>query len=46
VSSVNGLVAIAVEESSGTVTGTGLIDVAGDRPAVGGTPGDVDSHQV
>jgi len=30
-----GLVAIAVEESSGTVTGTGIIDVAGDRPAVG-----------
>ena len=30
-----GLVAIAVDESSGTVTGTGLIDVAGDRPAVG-----------
>jgi len=30
-----GLVAIAVEESSGTVTGTGLIDVAGDRPAIG-----------
>jgi GNAT superfamily N-acetyltransferase len=29
-----GLVAIAVEESSGTVTGTGLIDVAADRPAV------------
>jgi len=30
-----GLVAIAIDESSGTVTGTGLIDVAGDRPAVG-----------
>jgi GNAT superfamily N-acetyltransferase len=30
-----GLVAIAVDESSGTVTGTGLIDVADDRPAVG-----------
>jgi ribosomal protein S18 acetylase RimI-like enzyme len=30
-----GLVAIAVDESSGTVAGTGLIDVAGDRPAVG-----------
>jgi GNAT superfamily N-acetyltransferase len=26
-----GLVAIAIDESSGTVTGTGLIDVAGDR---------------
>lgn len=30
-----GLAAIAVEESSGTVTGTGLIDVATDRPAIG-----------
>ena len=30
-----GLVAIAVDESSGTVTGTGLIDVVGDRPAAG-----------
>jgi ribosomal protein S18 acetylase RimI-like enzyme len=30
-----GLVAIAIDEPSGTVTGTGLIDVAGDRPAVG-----------
>jgi GNAT superfamily N-acetyltransferase len=30
-----GLVAIAVDESSGTVTGTGLIDVADSRPAVG-----------
>jgi ribosomal protein S18 acetylase RimI-like enzyme len=30
-----GLVAIAVDESSGTVTGTGLIDVADNRPAVG-----------
>ena len=30
-----GLVAIAVDESSGTVAGTGLIDVAGDRPPVG-----------
>ena len=30
-----GLVAIAIDESSGTVTGTGLIDVAGDCPAVG-----------
>jgi GNAT superfamily N-acetyltransferase len=29
-----GLAAIAVDESSGTVTGTGLIDVAADRPAV------------
>ena len=28
-----GLVAIAVDESSGTVAGTGLIDVASDRPA-------------
>lgn len=30
-----GLVAIAVDESSGTVVGTGLVDVTGDRPAVG-----------
>jgi GNAT superfamily N-acetyltransferase len=30
-----GLVAIAVDDSSGTVTGTGLVDVAGDCPAVG-----------
>ena len=30
-----GLVAIAVDESSGTVAGTGLIDVAGDRPTAG-----------
>ena len=30
-----GLVTIAIDESSGTVTGTGLIDVAGDCPAVG-----------
>jgi ribosomal protein S18 acetylase RimI-like enzyme len=30
-----GLVAIAVDDSSGTVTGTGLVDVTGDRPAVG-----------
>jgi ribosomal protein S18 acetylase RimI-like enzyme len=30
-----GLVAIAVDESSGTVTGTGLIDLAGNRPTVG-----------
>jgi hypothetical protein len=30
-----GLVAIAVDESSGTVAGTGLIDVASDRPPVG-----------
>jgi ribosomal protein S18 acetylase RimI-like enzyme len=30
-----GLVAIAVYESSGTVTGTGLIDVTGDHPAIG-----------
>ena len=30
-----GLVAIAVDDASGTVTGTGLIDVAGDRPAAG-----------
>jgi GNAT superfamily N-acetyltransferase len=30
-----GLVAIAVDESSGTVAGTGLIDVASDRPAAG-----------
>jgi ribosomal protein S18 acetylase RimI-like enzyme len=30
-----GLVAIAIEEASGAVTGTGLIDVTGDRPAVG-----------
>jgi ribosomal protein S18 acetylase RimI-like enzyme len=30
-----GLVAIAVDESSGTVTGTGLIDVTGDHPGVG-----------
>ena len=30
-----GLVAIAIDDSSGTVTGTGLIDVTGDRPAVG-----------
>ena len=28
-----GLVAIVVDESSGTVTGTGLVDVASDRPA-------------
>ena len=27
-----GLVAIAVDDSSGTVTGTGLVDVTGDRP--------------
>ena len=30
-----GLVAIAIDEASSTVTGTGLTDVAGDRPAVG-----------
>ena len=30
-----GLVAIAVDDSSGTVAGTGLVDVTGDRPAVG-----------
>ena len=30
-----GLVAIAVDDTSGTVVGTGLVDVAGDRPAVG-----------
>jgi GNAT superfamily N-acetyltransferase len=30
-----GLVAIAIDDSSGTVAGTGLVDVAGDRPAVG-----------
>jgi len=30
-----GLVAIAVDDSSDTVTGTGLVDVTGDRPAVG-----------
>ena len=30
-----GLVAIAIDDSSGTVTGTGLIDITGDRPAVG-----------
>jgi GNAT superfamily N-acetyltransferase len=30
-----GLVAVAVDESSGTVAGTGLIDVATDRPAAG-----------
>jgi len=30
-----GLVAIAIDDSSGTVAGTGLIDVTGDRPAVG-----------
>ncbi|HUB21766.1 MAG TPA: hypothetical protein VMA97_05100 [Streptosporangiaceae bacterium] len=30
-----GFVAIAVDEASGTVTGTGLVDVAGDGPAVG-----------
>jgi ribosomal protein S18 acetylase RimI-like enzyme len=33
-----GLVAIAVDESSGTVAGTGLIDVADDRPSVGDRP--------
>ncbi len=30
-----GLVAIAIDKSSGAVTGTGLIDVTGDRPSVG-----------
>jgi ribosomal protein S18 acetylase RimI-like enzyme len=30
-----GLVAIAIDDSSGTVAGTGLVDVTGDRPAVG-----------
>lgn len=30
-----GLVAIAVDDSSGTVVATGLVDVTGDRPAVG-----------
>ena len=30
-----GLVAIAADDSSGTVTGTGLVDVTGDRPVVG-----------
>jgi ribosomal protein S18 acetylase RimI-like enzyme len=30
-----GITAIAVDETSGTVAGTGLIDVTGDRPAVG-----------
>jgi ribosomal protein S18 acetylase RimI-like enzyme len=30
-----GLVAIAVDDSSGTVAGTGLVDVTGDRPSVG-----------
>jgi ribosomal protein S18 acetylase RimI-like enzyme len=30
-----GLVSIAIDESSGTVTGTGLVDVAGEGPAVG-----------
>jgi GNAT superfamily N-acetyltransferase len=30
-----GLVAIAVDDSSGTVAGAGLVDVTGDRPAVG-----------
>jgi GNAT superfamily N-acetyltransferase len=30
-----GLLAIAIDDSSGTVTGSGLIDVAGDRPAAG-----------
>jgi GNAT superfamily N-acetyltransferase len=30
-----GLVAVAIDDASGTVTGTGLIDVTGDRPAVG-----------
>jgi ribosomal protein S18 acetylase RimI-like enzyme len=30
-----GLVAIAVDDSSGTVVGTGLVDVAGERPAIG-----------
>jgi ribosomal protein S18 acetylase RimI-like enzyme len=30
-----GLVAIAIDDSSGTVVGTGLVDVMGDRPAVG-----------
>jgi len=30
-----GLIAIAIDDSSGTVTGTGLIDITGDRPAAG-----------
>jgi ribosomal protein S18 acetylase RimI-like enzyme len=30
-----GLVSIAIDDSSGTVVGTGLIDIAGDRPALG-----------
>jgi ribosomal protein S18 acetylase RimI-like enzyme len=30
-----GLVAIAIDDSSGTVAGTGLVDVTGDRPSVG-----------
>lgn len=30
-----GLVAIAVDDFSGTVAGTGLVDITGDRPAVG-----------
>lgn len=30
-----GLVAIAIDESSATVTGTGLIDVTSDHPAIG-----------
>jgi ribosomal protein S18 acetylase RimI-like enzyme len=30
-----GIIAIAVDEASGTVTGTGLTDVADDRPGVG-----------
>jgi len=30
-----GLVAIAIDNSSGTVAGTGLVDVTGDRPSVG-----------
>jgi GNAT superfamily N-acetyltransferase len=30
-----GLIAIAVDDSCGTVAGTGLVDVTGDRPAVG-----------
>jgi ribosomal protein S18 acetylase RimI-like enzyme len=30
-----GLVSIAIDDSAGTVVGTGLIDIAGDRPVVG-----------
>ena len=30
-----GLLAIAIDDASGTVTGSGLIDVAGDQPAAG-----------